>query len=233
MKYIATGRVHPERTAVSFSKIELGLGSDQKATLHCDASQVTVVLDIAAEDDTVLARNTAEHLAQMVVSSLGFSLGTGYAIEIVQVLREGAEPLVFGVRPANLEFTPSQPIFQHALTLSGSDVFFRLALRDYSRALVDVPDCALYCYRAIEAIQASFAPKPGSDGWSAMHAALNTDRASIQTIVKDFADPIRHGNWSEAKSTNSGQRFKMLKLTRDILHRYLELKGASQETHSK
>lgn len=225
MRYTITGRVHPERAAVEFSKVGLDIGNRGKATLHCDASQLTVVLDIDSSDDAVLARNTAEHLAQMIVSSLGFSLGTGYSVEIIQVIPENKDPLVFGVRPAQLDFNPHQSIFNKALRLSGSDVFFRLAIRDYGRALVDVSDCALYCYRAIEAIQSAFVPEGEQAGWKEMHAALNTNRETIQKTVKHFADPIRHGNWSQAKDTNSAQRTEMLQLTRDILYRYLELKG--------
>ena len=44
MHYICTGRVHPERADISFSRIEMTFGNDHKAIASCDASQVTVVL---------------------------------------------------------------------------------------------------------------------------------------------------------------------------------------------
>jgi len=41
-------------------------------------------------------------------------------------------------------------------------------------------------------------------------------------IVKVYADPIRHGNWAEAKPTDGVTRWKMLLLTRNILTKYLD-----------
>jgi len=54
-----------------------------------------------------------------------------------------------------------------------------------------------------------------------MHKVLGTDRTSITSVVKDYADPVRHGNWIEAKPTDKFIRWRMLELTRDILAKYL------------
>lgn len=55
-----------------------------------------------------------------------------------------------------------------------------------------------------------------------MHTALGTDRATIASTIKDYADPIRHGNWVNAKPTNGQERWKMLQLTRETLVKYLD-----------
>jgi hypothetical protein len=60
-----------------------------------------------------------------------------------------------------------------------------------------------------------------------MHATLGTTRGPIDATIKDFADPIRHGNWFSAKPTTAEQRNEMLLLTRDILNCYLEYAGAA------
>jgi hypothetical protein len=74
------------------------------------------------------------------------------------------------------------------------DLFFRLAVRDYLRALTDPIDCPTYCYRAIEAVERAFAHGSGlGNGWAPLHAALGTDKNTIESVVKDFADPVRHG----------------------------------------
>lgn len=227
MKYIVTGRVHPERADVSFSRIPLGLQNGGSAVVSCDSSQITVMLDMPHIDGWITAQITGEDIANILVGALGFSLGTGYSVEMMQVTEEDGTAHVFGVRPAgdipgeNLGFTPHNDLFHRAFILSGKDVFFRLAVRDYLRAIRDVSDCATYCFRAIESIKCSFALQTSSDGWKAMHTALGTDRESITTKIKNFADPIRHGNWAAAQTTTSRQRWQMLCLTREILEKYL------------
>ena len=97
-----------------------------------------------------------------------------------------------------------------------------MALRDFLRAIIDEKDCATYCYRSIEGIKSAFVSKTGNDRWEDMHTALGTERDEITSTVKNYADPVRHGNWVNAKPTNKVERWKMLKITRDILAKYLD-----------
>jgi hypothetical protein len=85
----------------------------------------------------------------------------------------------------------------------------------------DVTDCATYCYRAIEGIKAAFVLKSGVDRWDEMHNALGTDRETITSTIKEYADPVRHGNWMNVKPTDKFIRWRMLALTRDILVKYV------------
>ena len=228
MKYVVTGRVHPERANISFGRIEMKLEGGGLAVATCDASQITVALEAPHLDGWISAYILAGDVANILVGALGFSLGSGYSTEIVQVTDDDGTPHVFGVRPTGeapgqtLGMEPHLPAFNRAFQLSGTDVHFRLALRDYLRAITDVTDCATYCYRAIEGIKSAFVAKTGLDRWDDMHAALGSNRDAITTTVKDFADPVRHGNWLNAKPTNKFERWKMLSLTRDILVRYLD-----------
>ena len=82
--------------------------------------------------------------------------------------------------------------------------------------------CTKYENKVDRPRYAAFEFKTGNDRWDDMHAALGTDRATIESIVKIYADPVRHGNWGHAKRTDSSTRWKMLLLTRDILLKYLE-----------
>jgi hypothetical protein len=179
-------------------------------------------LELPQLDGWVSAQIAAEHLGYMIVSALGFSLGFGYSVEIIQVIEENGTPHVFGVSVGNLGFNPHDPVFSRALQLAGENLFFRLALRDYMRAITDTTDCATYCFRAIESIKSACALQAGNDSWDAMHTALGTNREDIERRVKQFADPIRHGNWVAAPSTNSATRLDILSCTRAILDRYLE-----------
>lgn len=222
MRYVAIGRALPERANIGFGEFTLGDSEKGRITAQCDASQLTILLDRPEIDDLTTAHLAAEHFAQIVVCSLGFSLGSGYSVEIIQVTEEDGTPHVFGVRHEELKFDPHIPVFNRALNLSFQDLFFRLALRDYTRAITDALDCATHCYRAIEAIKSAFVFKTGKNRWDDMHAALGTNRAIIESTVKKFADPVRHGNWVATKETDSHTRPAMLSLTRDMLAKYLD-----------
>lgn len=222
MRYVATGRVHPERADISFDPVSWRVGGAGRVVAQCDSSQVSVLLDLPDLDGWITAHVAAEHFAQIVVGALGFSLGSGYTVEIIQITEQDGTPHVFGVRPngkqpgETLGFTNQLEVFNRALLLASENVFFRLALRDFLRAVVDTWDCASYCYRAIESIKGAF------DGWEPMHFALHTERKSIEEHIKAYADPIRHGNWAAAKQTDRYIRWQMLCLTRDILAKYLD-----------
>lgn len=223
MKYLATGRVLPERAYVSFGPVHWGSGDKGHITAFSDSGQLSVSLDVPEIDGYTSAYLTAEHFGHIAVSALGFSLGSGYSVEIVQVFEEDATPHVFGVRHEELVYDPHIGIFNRAIRLASEDIFFRLALRDYVRAITDSTDCATYCYRAIEAVQSSFAfREKKKEGWTEMHAALGTDRDAIERQVKTYADPVRHGNWGAAKPTNGALRTAMLVVTRDVMRKYLD-----------
>ena len=98
--HLVQAHVHPERADVSFSRVELNLAGGGTAVASCDASQVTVVLDdVSSVDGWIAARIVATDVANIVVGALGFSLGSGYSVEILQVTEEDGTPHVFGVRP--------------------------------------------------------------------------------------------------------------------------------------
>ena len=99
MKYVCTGRVHPERADVSFSRVEMKFERGGNAVASCNASQVTVVLDVPSIDGWIAAHIMAEDVANMVVGALGFSLGSGYSVELLQVTEQDGTPHVFEVRP--------------------------------------------------------------------------------------------------------------------------------------
>lgn len=225
MRVIATGRVHPERASVWFQPITWERDGGDRVTVSCDASQLVITAQLAAVTDHVAAYIAVEQVADAVVSALGFAVGTGYWVELIQVIDEEERTHVFGVRPGNLHFEPSNPVFGSAAELTKKDVFFRMALRDYATAMRETLDCAFFCYRAIEAIEAAFAAKTGGDGWTAMHAALGTTREQIEQVVKSYADPVRHGDWYALRPTTSAERNEMLLVTRDVLSRYLTRVG--------
>jgi hypothetical protein len=221
MRFIATGRVQPERAETRFDTVEGAFGGGGKVVTSCDASQLSVVMDLPGIERVDEARTIAQHFATMFVCALGFSNGCGYSAEIIQVFDEGGVPAVFGVQPTDeagkhLGFDAETDIFTRVVLLAGHNIFFRLALRDYARALAQSEDCASYCYRAVEAIMQAFG------NWESMHAALHTDRQEIEKRIQWYAAPVRHGNWINTKPAEGRVRWEMLSLTRDVLTAYLD-----------
>ena len=135
MKYIATGRIHPERADISFGSIAWAIPDQGKVVARCESSQVTISLDLATIDGYVSAYLAAEQLAHIAVGALGFSLGSGYSLELIQITEEDGTPHVFGVRPTGttpsetLGFVPHEEVFSQAFALANRDLYFRLALR--------------------------------------------------------------------------------------------------------
>ncbi|KAB2942536.1 MAG: hypothetical protein K8F92_02475 [Hyphomicrobium sp.] len=220
MKFIASGRVHPERADIRFDKVGGSFGDGGLLSIGCESSQLSVVLDLP-DMGSEGARLVAQHYATMFVSALGFSNGCGYSAEIVQLFDEHGTAYVFGVQPTDderngLGFGAQTEVFTRAVLLAADNIFFRLALRDYSRALAEAEDCASYCYRAVEAIKSAF----GS--WEEMHTALHTDRKAIDERITTYAAPVRHGNWASTKPAEGRVRWEMLSLTRGILSAFLE-----------
>jgi hypothetical protein len=105
VRYVVTGRVLPERANASFMSIEWQIPGDGRVLAHCDSSQITVVLELASVDGWTTAHVVAEHYTLIVVGALGFSLGSGYSVELIQVTEENGNPHVFGVRPKDDKVT--------------------------------------------------------------------------------------------------------------------------------
>ena len=234
MKYIITGRVQPERADIFFQEVQMGLGGNSKATIACGSSQLTVIIEKDDIDGWQSAAVLAEDISAVVVSSLGFSLSSGYSVDIIQVIDEANKPYGLGVRPLNpmsekgdesLGFGDEYiEVFNRSLRLAASDLFYRLAIQDYLHAINRVRDCATYCYRAIESIKSSYELSSKGKGWNEMHLELGTNRDEIIDTIKNYADPVRHGNWVQAKPTDNVIRWKMLSLTKRVLLGYLDAK---------
>ena len=222
MKLVVTGRVHPERADVRFSASEWKSADGAMIRVGCDSSQISVSIDDPALEDKVTGFLNAQQVALAVVSALGFSLGCGYSIELIQCIDDSNSPVVFGVEVADLKFNDQLQVFLSALELSKKNVFLRMALKDYCFAIANAVECASSCFRAVESIKSFFGPGSDSACWLAMHAALGTDRQAIDVTIKRFSDPTRHGSWSAYVPTNSADRHAMLFLTREIIHKFIK-----------
>jgi len=224
MKFHVVGRVLPERAAVEFPPV-LWVSPDRvSVSVRCVCSQLNVHFDWPNPPDLLTIFNSAEHVAEAVVASFGFTLGTGYAVEMLQLIDSSGKAHVFGVRPGGLDFENVDDVFQKSQGLAQDDVFFRFALRDYMSAIRNPVDCAAYCYRAIESLKIAIETNSGSseNGWDHLRRIVGRTREEFDLTIKQFAHPIRHGNWMENPPPDSAARLAMLTLTRAYLTQYLK-----------
>ena len=231
MKYVALGRVHPERACVHIPT-QTWENETGKVSFTCGASQIHITLEDPRVSNYLSAHGTAEHIAKTFISALGFLLGCSYTVEISQVI-EADEPFVIGVQQEHLIFTSSgdqiAALFDELTPLIRHDLFLRFAIQDYTAAIADKLGCALFCYRAIESLSKSIGlTNNDRKNWAALHSALGTTPEPIYTLIKDFADPVRHGGWTTMKQPTEQDRLEMLKLTKDFLTRYIHFKQTGQ-----
>lgn len=219
MKYIACGRIHPERAAVNIPFTEWN--SDEVSySFWSHESQFIIKIDDPSIDGSVSAHLTTEHLTQMIVNSLGFKYGAKYTPEIIQVISEDDDWSVPGVKLDELHLDGHE-IIGRTLDASRVNLHFRFAVRDYLAAITESIDCPFLCYRAIESVAKKFSTSSGNTNWNPMHSALGTKKEDINSLA-ELAKTIRHGNWGEFKSTTQQQRVEILLLTRKIILLYLE-----------
>jgi len=217
MKCLVSGRIHPERADVHFGVVRWTLNEDIEVSAYCDSSQIAVRVNDSRISDPASAFITAEHFCGVVAACLGFELATTYTAEMIQLMTD-EETHVFGRRVPALMFDSADKIFPRSVALSRTDLHFRFAVFDYNIALSSALDCAFLCYRALESLKSAYG------GWDALHVAIGSSRKDVETKIKKFADPIRHGNWSELPVTNAQQRIEMLTITRDAIRSYLEVR---------
>ena len=129
MKYVVVGRILPERANVNLSRTDFRSSDGSVSYLQCDASQFTVVLNDNEVKDAYSAKIRGEQMALMIVSALGFSNGSGYSVEVIQVVDEEGNSFVFGVRPyspelgTDLKIEPMDQVCTDAIRLSGHNIF--------------------------------------------------------------------------------------------------------------
>eukprot|EP01093_Parvamoeba_rugata_P005000 TRINITY_DN1706_c0_g5_i2.p1 TRINITY_DN1706_c0_g5~~TRINITY_DN1706_c0_g5_i2.p1 ORF type:complete len:209 (+),score=12.92 TRINITY_DN1706_c0_g5_i2:104-730(+) len=192
-----------------------------KLLMKCDSSQITGLFEWDG-DDVDSVKGTVEHFAMLIVSSLAFSLKYGYSVEIISVhgVGDNFSSQVYGVGSGLPREENHTDVFNRSLRLAAKNMYFRLALRDFVRAISDVSDCAFYCYRVLEAISKHYSDVTGR-GWDAMHKELGTSKEQISSTVKKFADPIRHGSWLEVPQINNEERREILSFTNEVLLKFL------------
>jgi hypothetical protein len=172
------------------------------------------------------AQYTAEHVAQVYVSTFGFLVGCDYRVEIIQVIDEDKNVQIPSVQRQEIvsELTSDAlwREFTDILILTRKNVWLRFAIQDFTSAITDVIGGSILCYRAIESLAKAFTlPGARKTNWDGMNSALNNNQQSMERLITSFAMPLRHGSWSELKPMNDIERGEMLSFTKNIICKYI------------
>ena len=234
--YIFTGRVIPERALLDISEVPLKVIASEDVPegdlfIEVIKSQISVRFLTSGEVRNIFTlRNIVEDAARMLLDVGGYFAGYGYDAEIVLVVRSNtAEKYVFGIDvPALAGICEKAGITVNDIftALSKTDGYYlRHALADVREAIKSPRDTGFFCYRAIESLKNCCAtrnvvPPDKDDAWELFRNSYSVSRQQIMDI-KDFADPVRHGNYMQVRSMTDKDRADVLKGTWEIINKYI------------
>ncbi|HIF9106476.1 hypothetical protein WAX88_20980 (plasmid) [Photobacterium damselae subsp. damselae] len=240
MKFIhmLTGVVHPERADVNISPIHLYDEYGNHLIFSICKSRIACSIEGTEELDENSANNLrllVDDKIRNIVDSLGFTIGCGYDVEIIQIYSLGDTSFshfISGVEEVSLKdlCKKEQISFSNIISLFNSDfgIYLNRSLSDLRLAIRSPQDTAFYCYRAIECLSHYFRHNgelTKSQAWSMLRNSLKIRKEDI-IAIKDSADPIRHGNPLEE---NNSDRQEIMMNTWDITIKFIKF---AMKTHS-
>ena len=229
-EYLYIGTIHPLAMGLWMKQVEaiavILVGED---TLHCTVSlhaalsriHVKVCSDKQVLDIPTLT-NTITGFIEDQISFLGFIEGCGYAVELTDLIRitEGISEIL-GVNVPVIANKEKSLTFDEVRAASQGSLGSQIArsIRDFNFAMRVARDSAFYCFRALERIKTYFVvadkltePK----AWEKFRIITNSEKDTINRIIKDFADFERHG---QTYVGTPSERMNILQLTHDLLER--------------
>lgn len=234
--YILVGRVIPERALLDISEVNLKVVESEDVPegnlfIEILRSQISVRFMASSEVRNIFTlRNIVEDAARMMVDVAGYSAGHGYDVDIVQLIHPNiSDKYVFGINvPALAGICETSGVTVNDIfsALAKADGhYFRRALADAREAIKSPNDTGFFCYRAIESLKNCCATRclalsDKDDAWELFRRTYSIQKQQIMDI-KAFADPVRHGNYMEAKPMSDKDRADIFKNTWEIINKFI------------
>lgn len=234
--YTFWGKIHPERTNITLGQLESTLFIDVNknyricgqliTSIMC--SQISAVFKSDAKvEDIFTLKNAVMDAVRLEVDIVGYIAGCGFELEITGVLLPEGNTIIFGVEIPLLycDYESRRNKFNEieiiGLFKDESADYLRRCLADLRQAIRTPRDTGFFCYRAIETIKTFFCRTYNCNdklGWEQLRTMLKINRDIIER-VKQFADPVRHGDNIIINDEERGQIFQ---ITWDIVERYID-----------
>ena len=235
IQYTFFGKVHPERCNVSvsgmefqviFPEVEPEVEGIIRHSISFSQVTATFVSDKPVENPCTL-KNIVEDAIRAVLDVLGYTLGCGYDLEIIQMIDSlGSPPVVFGVGIPAINESASRAGIEFANIISlFSDArgqYLQRCLADLREAIRVPKDTGFFCFRGIESLRQFFLgegrAKDDKASWELLRTELSVDRQDIE-LIQQFADPLRHGagGWISAE-----ERADVFTMTWNIVNAFIK-----------
>jgi hypothetical protein len=237
IQYTFFGNVHPERCNVSISEVRAKVGNlgDEihgEMRYYISFSQITAIFICEKPVANVYSlKNYVEDAIRVALDALGYVLACGYDLEVTEMIDSvGNAPIVFGVGIPAVEKVAEKAgvSFEAILRLFADSKggYLQRCLADLREAIRAPKDTGFFCYRAIESLRQFFvrekAVKDDKASWEILRSELGVDKADID-FVKDFADPVRHG---DSAVISDAQRAKTFQLTWGVVNKFINYGNA-------
>ncbi|HHW43813.1 MAG TPA: hypothetical protein GXX25_08400 [Desulfotomaculum sp.] len=235
--YILTGRVIPERAVVDICEVAFKVPVSEDVPegdlfIQIIKSQIFVRFLASGEVRNIFTlRNIVEDATRMLLDVIGYLNGYGYDVEIIQAVQPNTgEKYVFGIDVPVLAGVCEKDGITYSdifMALSKTDGYYlRRALADVREAMKSPMDTGFFCYRAIESLKNCYAKRSGlkpddaqadAQAWELFRNKYSVPKQEILGI-KTFADPVRHGNYPQAKPLTDKDRADVFKKTWEIIN---------------
>ncbi|PIB67738.1 hypothetical protein AOA62_06215 [Pseudomonas sp. 2995-3] len=234
--YLFSGVILPERAQLTlqnshtFSHMSSGVTGSIHISVLCNQLAVWVTSE-GYDWDIFDLRNMVKTGVQNQISMVGYLLGYAYDVEITRVLHPGRGiDHVFGIDIPCLAGRKHDFDLQTALaalerkSYGPNGMFLHRCFTDLCFAMKHADDTGFYCYRAIESLFHHCASVHGisqsskSVRWAKFREASSCDEATLY-MIKDAADPLRHGEVANASDATRAQLFIS---TWDVVDGYLK-----------
>ena len=240
-QYTFFGKVHPERCNVSIHEIcaKVRLGLDQvEGTLRYAVLLSQVSATFVSEkpvQNIYTLKNVVEDAVRVALDALGYTLGCGYDLEIIQMIDSMPNPpVVFGVGIPTIEHSASAAdiSFHAILSIFGDEKgqYLQRCLSNLREAIRAPKDTGFFCYRGIESLRDFFVNEKGakdkSSSWELFRTELSVTRADIE-LIKAFADPIRHG---AGVTISDQERANVFSITWGIVNSFIKYANADYKS---
>lgn len=236
MRYLAEGRIIPERVDISIPRIEFQR-THSNLSVEIIKGRIFVHLDASTEVNIPDVRNELLTLLGNIINLAGFNfvLGISYELDSITSI-DGKWTQVFGTEGFVFEdnsefgnkitFTP-QPYGSAQMSVAPLNIAAVSRATFELRNSIRYPDyTALHCRLALEAIRNHFDADDERLGWQKLRETLNIDRQTIE-LFQDAAAAQRHGN---NMPQSWPQRRQAMQVAWEICHRFLVWLEKSPQT---
>ena len=235
MKYIFTGRVYPERAALTLPEVRgevVAEDVDFKGVIKASVlvSQINIELESDSKHSVTDLKNTVEAFVHTMVDVYGYLKGYSYSVEISSVyIPETGYTEVFGVDVVKItQDEKNRPLnYNDTIQLALKTPILYMILKDLRDAIKRPYDTFFHCRRATETIAKHFTKSGNKEkGWKDTIKTLSLNENDVKEIKTAGGDQ-RHGVY---ESVSGEKRVDIMMKTWRVIDKFIEYLKTQEPT---